>query len=337
MESYDDNADACVPPDPDKNDDERCCEGALIQERRGSMLQLGSLIFDALNSPYSLVNMLRTVITLLTAWRALIPDESPWYVFKNYCGDGDDEDDEAELSPEQTRRITAAGFVFNAYMSFFDDIAPGPLHIQQEKDPNAPDINRAFDGLDAPLAVALIKAAVASADENLARKEAEAAALAEKTAADELAKCAASEARAASYLTRTERVARKKAAHLNPPRATDLSLNTSTPASDGGSSTDGIPVKNPNPVDGSLSYAPMAESTLLGESVGTASMNLTSPTCGALHATDLSLDTASAPMGGSPGYVNDAVSRSYFTRSRSSGDGGGRRSLGDSFRSLSGF
>jgi len=81
----------------------------------------------------------------------------------------------------------------------------------------------------------------------------------------------------------------------------------------------------------------MAESTLLGKSVGTASMNLTSPTCGALHATDLSLDTASAPMGGSPGYVNDAVSRSYSTRSRSSGDGGGRRSLGDSFRSLSGF
>ncbi len=126
---------------------------------------------------------------------------------------------------------------------------------------------------------------------------------------------------------------------------------------------------NPYLVDGSLCYAPMAESTLLGESVGTASMNLTSPTCGALRATDLSLNSAtpasdggsstdglplknpylvdrslcyapmaeSAPMGGSPGYVNDAVSRSYSTRSRSSGDGGGRRSLGDSFRSLSGF
>ena len=278
MEFYAVDANAYVPPDPDKYDNKRCCENTLIQEQRGNMFLLGSLIFDALNSPYSLVNILRTVITLLTAWRAHIPDESPWYVFKNYC--------------EST-----AGFVFNSYMpvSLFDDIPPGPLRIQQEKDPNAADINRVFDGRDAPLEVALIKAVVASADQNLT------------------------------------------AALLNPPRATDLSLNTASFASDGGSSIDGIPVKNPNLVDGSLSYAPMAESTLLGESVGTASMNLTSPTCGALHATDLSLDTASAPMGGSPGYVNDAVSRSYSTRSRSSGDGGGRRSLGDSFRSLSGF
>jgi len=72
-------------------------------------------------------------------------------------------------------------------------------------------------------------------------------------------------------------------------RHVSLSLNSATPASDGGSSTDGLPVKNPNLVDGSLRYAPMAESTLLGESVGTASMNLTSPTCGA---TDLSLNTS---------------------------------------------
>ena len=278
MEFYAVDAKAYVPPEPDKYGSKRCCESTLIQEQRGNMFLLGSLIFDALNSPYSLVNILRTVITLLTAWRAHIPDESPWYVFKNYC--------------EST-----AGFVFNSYMSvsLFDDIAPGPLRIQQEKDPNAADINRVFDGRDAPLEVALIKAVVASADQNLT------------------------------------------AALLNPPRATDLSLNTVIFASDGGSSIDGIPVKNPNLVDGSLRYAQMAESTLLGKSVGTTSMNLTSPTCGALHAIDLSLNTASAPTGGSPGYVNDAVSRSYSTRSRSSGDGGGRRSLGDSFRSLSGF
>lgn len=278
MEFYAVDANAYVPPEPDKYGSKRCCESTLIQEQRGNMFLLGSLIFDALNSPYSLVNILRTVITLLTAWRAHIPDESPWYVFKNYC--------------EST-----AGFVFNSYMpvSLFDDIPPGPLRIQQEKDPNAADINRVFDGRDAPLEVALIKAVVASAVQNLT------------------------------------------AALLNPPRATDLSLNTASFASDGGSSIDGIPVKNPNLVDGSLRYAQMAESTLLGKSVGTASMNLTSPTCGALHAIDLSLNTASAPTGGSPGYVNDAVSRSYSTRSRSSGDGGGRRSLGDSFRSLSGF
>lgn len=278
MEFYAVDANAYVPPEPDKYGSKRCCESTLIQEQRGNMFLLGSLIFDALNSPYSLVNILRTVITLLTAWRAHIPDESPWYVFKNYC--------------EST-----AGFVFNSYMpvSLFDDIPPGPLRIQQEKDPNAAYINRVFDGRDAPLEVALIKAVVASADQNLT------------------------------------------AALLNPPRATDLSLNTASFASDGGSSIDGIPVKNPNLVDGSLRYAQMAECTLLGKSVGTASMNLTSPTCGALHAIDLSLNTASAPTGGSPGYVNDAVSRSYSTRSRSSGDGGGRRSLGDSFRSLSGF
>ena len=103
MENYADDDDAEVPFDRGKDDRERCCEGALTIERRENTLLLGSLIFDALNSPYPLINMLRMVITLLTAWRALFPGESPWYVFKNYCGDGDDEDDEAELSPEQTR------------------------------------------------------------------------------------------------------------------------------------------------------------------------------------------------------------------------------------------
>jgi hypothetical protein len=230
-------------------------------------------------------------------------------------------------------------------------------------------IDRAFDGVDAHLTFELINAALASADQNLARKEAEAAALAEKTAADELAKRAAAKPLAAPYLTPSERRERKKADLLIAPRAIDLSLNSATFASDGGSSTDGLPVKNPYLVDGSLSYAPMAESALLGESVGTASVNLTSPTCGALRATDLSLNSAtfasdggsstdglpvknpylvdgslsyapmaeSAPMGGSPGYVNDAIPRIHFTRSRSSVGGGGRRSLGGSYRSLCGL
>ena len=143
-------------------------------------------------------------------------------------------------------------------MSFLDDKHPGPFHIQQEKDPNAPDLNRTFDGLDTRLSEALISAAIASADQELARKEAEAAALAAKVAAAELAARAAAAARAATYLSRSERRAKKAAASLPTscaPCAPDSAPNGATPASDGGSSTEGLSFKiSPAREDESLRY-----------------------------------------------------------------------------------
>lgn len=272
-------------------------QGSREQEQFNTSLHLGSLIFDALDSPtLDLVSMLRTVITLLVVWRSLIPDESPWSVFKNYVGDGDDEFEEAELSPKQIRRINAAGFVFGTYMSFFD--AHGSLHVQQDKESNTPDFNRAFDGLETQLSEALISAAVASADQKLARKEAEAAGgktlaarkeaeaaggktLAARAAAVELAERLAFMARSATYLTPLQRRARRKRAAAAAsstscaPHTTDVSLKHSTPADDGCSSTEGSDLsKTPFCVNEQLRYA-TAESALQGESSGTASANMT--------------------------------------------------------------
>ena len=115
-----DDDEAVVPSDPGDGDSVCRCRDALTQERYNTSLLL------------NLVNLLRTVITLLTGWRPLIPDERSWSV----CGNGDDCVDEAELSPQQAHFINVACFVFDPRMSFLP--APGPLHIQQEKDPDAP-------------------------------------------------------------------------------------------------------------------------------------------------------------------------------------------------------
>ena len=83
---------AVVPSVPGDGDSVRCCRDALTQERFNTSLLLGSLIPDALNSPLlNLVNLLRTLITLLTVWRC------SWSV----CGNGEDDVDEAELSPDE--------------------------------------------------------------------------------------------------------------------------------------------------------------------------------------------------------------------------------------------
>ena len=129
-----DDDEAVVPSDPGDGDSVCRCRDALTQERYNTSLLL------------NLVNLLRTVITLLTGWRPLIPDERSWSV----CGNGEDDVDEAELSPQHVRFIIAAYFVFGPRMSF--PPAPGSLRIQQEKDPNAPDGNHVFRTSSAPCA-----------------------------------------------------------------------------------------------------------------------------------------------------------------------------------------
>ena len=222
MDDFDGDADADAPHahfDFDSDNEERD-DQLRTNMRRESSLQLSSVIIGFLDAPLGLSTMLRAVITLLTAWRALFPDESPWSIFKTYC-EYDDDDDAEDLTQEQFHRTEALGYVFSAYMHLLDArlsrLDADAQCIQQEKDPSGPDHDRAFDSCNPRLTKTLIDAAIASADAStkiwVEKKEAEAAiakARAESAAAEALAKLAAANARAEARPSRAERRKHKK-------------------------------------------------------------------------------------------------------------------------------
>ena len=222
MDDGDGDADADVPHahfDFDSDNEERD-DQLRTNMRRESSLQLSSVIIGFLDAPLGLSAMLHAVITLLTAWRALFPDESPWSIFKTYC-EYDDDDDAEDLTQEQFHRTEALGYVFSAYMHLLDArlsrLDADAQCIQQEKDPSGPDHDRAFDSCNPRLTKTLIDAAIASADAStkiwVEKKESEAAiakARAESAAAEALAKLAAANARAEARPSRAERRKHKK-------------------------------------------------------------------------------------------------------------------------------